>query len=178
MPALVDRSLPFSVDSVAGVLVPCSPLAPRCFGAVVTGVDDQCVFGQMGLVQEMDNLLGEVRETIDPAISPWGFSQLLYHPDLGIVPPKQPLRTAVSDIDDLDKEMEAPIPLNQIFYGPPGTGKSQTLTAIITNALENRQKILVVCEKRTALEVLHENLKAKGLESLTILIKDSKTDRC
>jgi hypothetical protein len=32
-----------------------------------------------------------------------------------------------------------------VIQGPPGTGKSQTLTAIITQALLNREKILVVC---------------------------------
>ena len=33
-----------------------------------------------------------------------------------------------------------------IIQGPPGTGKSQSLTASITQALLNKQKVLVVCE--------------------------------
>ena len=33
-----------------------------------------------------------------------------------------------------------------LIQGPPGTGKSQTLSAILINALENGQKTLVVCE--------------------------------
>jgi hypothetical protein len=45
-----------------------------------------------------------------------------------------------------------------VIQGPPGTVKSQTLTAIITQALLNREKILVVCEKKTAMEVLAQNL--------------------
>jgi len=45
-----------------------------------------------------------------------------------------------------------------VIQGPPGTGKSQTLTAIITQALLNKEKILVVCEKKTAMEVLAQNL--------------------
>jgi len=64
-----------------------------------------------------------------------------------------------------------------LIQGPPGTGKSQTLTAILINALENKQKTLVVCEKQTALEVLHNALKERGLGKYTILIKDSITDR-
>ena len=64
-----------------------------------------------------------------------------------------------------------------LIQGPPGTGKSQTLTALLVNALENQQKTLVVCEKQTALEVLYNALKEKGLEKYTILIKDSITDR-
>ncbi|HUM51180.1 MAG TPA: DUF4011 domain-containing protein, partial [Chitinophagales bacterium] len=64
-----------------------------------------------------------------------------------------------------------------IIQGPPGTGKSQTLTALITQALLNRQKILVVCEKRTAMEVLFNNLKQQNLHHLCALIEDVYTDR-
>ena len=64
-----------------------------------------------------------------------------------------------------------------IIHGPPGTGKSQTLTAIIVNALFNKAKCLVVCEKRTALEVILKNLSALGLGSLCGLIEDVNRDR-
>ncbi|MBK8353157.1 MAG: DEAD/DEAH box helicase family protein [Saprospirales bacterium] len=64
-----------------------------------------------------------------------------------------------------------------IIQGPPGTGKSQTLTALITQALLNKQKILVVCEKRTAMEVLFNNLKLQNLHHLCALIEDVYIDR-
>lgn len=64
-----------------------------------------------------------------------------------------------------------------IIQGPPGTGKSQTLTAIITNALLEKKKVLVVCEKRTALEVIKNNLKPLGLEKYIALIDDVYKDR-
>ncbi|WP_317171484.1 AAA domain-containing protein [Flavobacterium sp. I3-2] len=64
-----------------------------------------------------------------------------------------------------------------LIQGPPGTGKSQTLTALLINALENKQKTIVVCEKQTALEVLHNALNEKGLGKFCVLIKDSVTDR-
>ncbi|MBP6659368.1 MAG: DUF4011 domain-containing protein [Chitinophagales bacterium] len=64
-----------------------------------------------------------------------------------------------------------------IIQGPPGTGKSQTLTALITQALLNKQKILVVCEKRTAMEVLFNNLKQQNLHHLCALIEDVYIDR-
>lgn len=64
-----------------------------------------------------------------------------------------------------------------LIQGPPGTGKSQSLTAVLINALENGKKCIVVCEKRTALEVLEESLKKKGLDKLTILLKDLVKDR-
>ncbi|RRJ87116.1 AAA family ATPase [Paenimyroides tangerinum] len=66
---------------------------------------------------------------------------------------------------------------NILIQGPPGTGKSQTLTALLINALENKQKTIVVCEKQTALEVLHNALQTKGLGQYCVLIKDSVSDR-
>ncbi len=68
---------------------------------------------------------------------------------------------------------------NIVIEGPPGTGKSQTLTAVIASALANNKKILIVCEKRTALEVLKENL-IKLIPELTkciALIEDTSRDR-
>lgn len=66
---------------------------------------------------------------------------------------------------------------NILIQGPPGTGKSQTLTAVLVNALENKRKTLVVCEKRTALEVLHEALLDRGLGYHCVLIRDLIKDR-
>lgn len=66
---------------------------------------------------------------------------------------------------------------NLLIQGPPGTGKSQTLTAVLVNALENNKKTIVVCEKRTALEVLHNALIVKRLHYQSVLIKDIVKDR-
>ena len=66
---------------------------------------------------------------------------------------------------------------NILIQGPPGTGKSQTLTAVLINALENNKKTIVVCEKRTALEVLHNALIEKGLNYHCVLVRDIVKDR-
>lgn len=66
---------------------------------------------------------------------------------------------------------------NILIQGPPGTGKSQTLTAILINALESNKKTIVVCEKRTALEVLYNALIEKGLSSNCVLVRDIVKDR-
>jgi len=66
---------------------------------------------------------------------------------------------------------------NILIQGPPGTGKSQTLSAILINALENHRKTIVVCEKRTALEVLHNALIEKNLNYHCVLIRDIVKDR-
>ena len=66
---------------------------------------------------------------------------------------------------------------NILIQGPPGTGKSQSLTAILVNALENHKKTIVVCEKRTALEVLHNSLNERGLNYQCVIIRDIVKDR-
>jgi len=67
----------------------------------------------------------------------------------------------------------------KIIQGPPGTGKSQSLTALITNALANNLKCLVVCEKKTALDVIKNNLSRENahLGELTAVIEDINKDR-
>jgi very-short-patch-repair endonuclease len=67
----------------------------------------------------------------------------------------------------------------KIIQGPPGTGKSQSLTALITNALANNLKCLVVCEKKTALDVIKNNLHRESdrLGALTAVIEDISKDR-
>lgn len=64
-----------------------------------------------------------------------------------------------------------------IIQGPPGTGKSNSLTGIILNALENSAKTLVVCEKKTALEVIASNLTEKGLDEFCAVIDNVNSDR-
>jgi superfamily I DNA and/or RNA helicase/very-short-patch-repair endonuclease len=67
----------------------------------------------------------------------------------------------------------------KIIQGPPGTGKSQSLTALITNALANNLKCLVVCEKKTALDVIKNNLHRENdqLGALAAVIEDINKDR-
>jgi len=67
----------------------------------------------------------------------------------------------------------------KIIQGPPGTGKSQSLTAILINALANNLKCLVVCEKKTALDVIKNNLSKvnEQIGDLAAVIEDINKDR-
>ena len=47
---------------------------------------------------------------------------------------------------------------NMVIYGPPGTGKSQTIVNIITDALCKNKKVLVVSQKKAALDVVYNRL--------------------
>jgi len=47
---------------------------------------------------------------------------------------------------------------NLVIYGPPGTGKSQTIVNIITDALVKNKRVLVVSQKKAALDVVFNRL--------------------
>jgi predicted DNA-binding WGR domain protein/DNA polymerase III delta prime subunit len=64
-----------------------------------------------------------------------------------------------------------------IIQGPPGTGKSQTITNLIADYLGRGKRILFVCEKRAALDVVFHRLKQAGLSDLCCLIHDSQADK-
>jgi hypothetical protein len=64
-----------------------------------------------------------------------------------------------------------------VVHGPPGTGKSQTITNIIGDHLSRGQRVLLVCDKRTALDVVYNRLEHMGLGSLCALIHDPQRDQ-
>ncbi|WP_416398981.1 AAA domain-containing protein [Allohahella sp. A8] len=64
-----------------------------------------------------------------------------------------------------------------IIQGPPGTGKSQTITNLIADYIMRDQRVLFVCEKRAAIDVVFLRLKQKGLDPLCCLIHDSQADK-
>ena len=47
---------------------------------------------------------------------------------------------------------------NMVIYGPPGTGKSQTIVNIITDAISKDKRVLVVSQKKAALDVVYSRL--------------------
>jgi len=64
-----------------------------------------------------------------------------------------------------------------VIHGPPGTGKSQVIANLIADNLLRNKKILLVCEKRAALDVVKNRLASKGLNKHCLLIHDSQNDR-
>ncbi|WP_164103206.1 AAA domain-containing protein [Candidatus Laterigemmans baculatus] len=64
-----------------------------------------------------------------------------------------------------------------IIQGPPGTGKSQTITNLIADFVARGKRVLFVCEKRAAIDVVYARLKQCGLDELCCLIHDSQTDK-
>ncbi|SDH44659.1 AAA domain-containing protein [Desulfosporosinus hippei] len=71
-------------------------------------------------------------------------------------------------ITDLDVSQEEVILSAQyekgvVVHGPPGTGKSQVIANLVSQALANNKKVLIVCQKRVALDVVYQRLEAVGI---------------
>lgn len=64
-----------------------------------------------------------------------------------------------------------------IIQGPPGTGKSQTITNLVADYVARGKRVLFVCEKRAAIDVVYSRLKQRGLKELCCLIHDSQADK-
>lgn len=64
-----------------------------------------------------------------------------------------------------------------VIHGPPGTGKSQTIANIIGDHLAHGARVLFVCDKRTALDVVKYRLDSMGLGRLCGVIHDPQRDR-
>lgn len=64
-----------------------------------------------------------------------------------------------------------------VIHGPPGTGKSQTIANVIGDHLARGERVLFVCDKRTALDVVKYRLDSMGLGSFCGVIHDPQRDR-
>nr|MBX2854648.1 DUF4011 domain-containing protein [Paracoccaceae bacterium] len=64
-----------------------------------------------------------------------------------------------------------------VIQGPPGTGKSQTIANLVADFLGRGKRVLFVCEKRAALDVVHHRLEALNLHRLCALVHDSQEDK-
>ena len=64
-----------------------------------------------------------------------------------------------------------------VVRGPPGTGKSQAIVNLIANALADQKKVLLVCQKRAALDVVYQRLSKVGLSKYVALVHDPVNDR-
>ena len=64
---------------------------------------------------------------------------------------------------------------NMVIYGPPGTGKSQTIVNIITDALCKKKRVLVVSQKKAALDVVFSRL--GNLNEKAMYINDESKEK-
>lgn len=78
-------------------------------------------------------------------------------------------------INDLNSSQETVLSAIEVLdelvvQGPPGTGKSQTITSLISEFVSNEKTVLMVSEKKTALDVVYSRL--GNLSQYALLIDD------
>ncbi len=66
---------------------------------------------------------------------------------------------------------------SMVVQGPPGTGKSQLICNLISDYAAQGKRVLLVCQKRAALDVVHHRLQQAGMKPFTALVHDFKNDR-
>lgn len=64
-----------------------------------------------------------------------------------------------------------------VVQGPPGTGKSQLIANLMTDFAARGKRVLLVCQKRVALDVVYERLKQVAFTPFVALVHDFKNDR-
>jgi len=64
-----------------------------------------------------------------------------------------------------------------VVQGPPGTGKSQLIANLLADAMASGKRVLLVCQKRVALDVVYERLSSKNLTDFVARVHDVKHDR-
>ncbi len=64
-----------------------------------------------------------------------------------------------------------------VIQGPPGSGKSQLICNLISDFIARGKNVLLVCQKRAALDVVFERLVDKQLHQFIGLVHDFKNDR-
>jgi hypothetical protein len=64
-----------------------------------------------------------------------------------------------------------------VVQGPPGSGKSQLISNLISDAIGSGKRVLLVCQKRVALDVVFDRLKQVDLSDFCGLVHDFRDDR-
>ncbi|MEZ5815628.1 MAG: AAA domain-containing protein [Hyphomicrobiaceae bacterium] len=82
-----------------------------------------------------------------------------------------------SDPSQDDAILRAATGESYVIQGPPGTGKSQTIANLLADLAASGKSVLFVCEKRVALDVVHNRLKDAGIGDLACLVHDAREDR-
>lgn len=98
-------------------------------------------------------------------------------PEVGKISHIERYSTLEADPSQEDAVFRARHAPGLVVQGPPGTGKSQTIVNIITDCVGRNESVLVVCEKKAALDVVQKRLAAEKLDHRVFRIENTQSDR-
>ncbi len=172
----------FNPDTFAGRLQAFQPYTKADFATSTRT-------GELRLVPEA--VLGLFPQA-DSYLAP-DYDALLARPDLQTVedffpqlpPPASPSATSEAQLVtpyDLDASQERVLRAvkagaSVVVQGPPGTGKSQLICNLVADQVAAGRRVLVVCQKRAALDVVEARLREKDLHQFAALLHDFQHDR-
>ncbi len=93
------------------------------------------------------------------------------------VPPQDRYLVVTADDSQMAAVAQARADDTFVIQGPPGTGKSQTITNLVADYLARGKRVLFICQKRAALDVVHARLRSRGLDEICTLVHDSQADK-
>lgn len=64
-----------------------------------------------------------------------------------------------------------------VIQGPPGTGKSQLICNLMADYAADGKKVLLVCQKRAAIDTVYSRLSEIGMDKFSALVHDFQSDR-
>ena len=64
-----------------------------------------------------------------------------------------------------------------VVQGPPGTGKSQLIVNLIADYAAQGKRVLLVCQKRAALDVVYNRLRDRDIHPFVARVHDFRNDR-
>lgn len=136
----------------------------------------------LGIFPQSDSTLLQDYEAIEKSEDQFALGQYLGG-DLQPLPEPKPIREEdryfALPVDSAQEEAMLMVKRGSslVVHGPPGTGKSQVIVNLITDAMAHGKRILVVSQKRAALDVVYKRLDGLGLGRFAMLVHDHRHDR-
>lgn len=85
--------------------------------------------------------------------------------------------TAASDPSQENAIFKARQAPGLLMEGPPGTGKSQTIVNMVADAIGCKKTLLIICQKKAAIDVVYKRLVAENLSNRCLMINNINSDR-
>lgn len=150
-------------------------------GEEVSGLLDAAVLGlfpmgQQNVVEDLKAMVGG-ESLVGPVEAFLSVGAGLAQPSSAPASVERPLLVTTADPCQARAVALARRSRGLVIHGPPGTGKSQTIANVIGDHLARGERVLFVCDKRTALDVVHHRLGHLGLSELCAVIHDARHDQ-